>query len=137
MFASLFGDSQLHWLQNATEYWARMDRLLDSIEDRGLYVLPSIGSSDWYMLANAASAANETKYDLVVNSSSVSRALALRYFGELVGRWVATPGSIVRPIHEGLHGHPVIFPSDLQAELASVDEATEGVRAVMLCEVVG
>ena len=80
MFASLFGDSQLHWLQNATEYWARMDRLLDAIEDRGLYVLPSIGSSDWYMLANAASAANETKYDLVVNSSSVSRALAAALF---------------------------------------------------------
>lgn len=63
--------------------------------------------------------------------ASVDQPLHPSTLGELVGRWVATPGSIVRPIHDGLHGHPVIFPSDLQAELASVDEATEGVRAVM------
>ena len=45
--------------------------------------------------------------------------------------WRDAPGDIVRPLFEGRHGHPVIFPGDLRDELAAVDDATEGPRAVV------
>ena len=41
------------------------------------------------------------------------------------------PGDIVRPLHGQRHGHPVIFPGDLRDELAAVNDATEGPRAVV------
>ena len=50
---------------------------------------------------------------------------------DLVAAWRAAPGDIVRPVHEGKHGHPVIFPGDLRDELAAVNDATEGPRAVV------
>ena len=49
----------------------------------------------------------------------------------LVASWRDAPGDIVRPLHEGRHGHPVIFPGDLRTELAAVDDSTEGPRAVV------
>jgi CTP:molybdopterin cytidylyltransferase MocA len=62
---------------------------------------------------------------------SVDQPLDPGSLGELVSQWVATPSSIVRPTHGGRHGHPVIFPGDLRAELALVDEDTKGLRSVM------
>ena len=37
----------------------------------------------------------------------------------------------MRPLHGERHGHPVIFPGDLRDELAAVNDATEGPRAVV------
>ncbi|MCY3911762.1 MAG: nucleotidyltransferase family protein [Chloroflexi bacterium] len=62
---------------------------------------------------------------------SVDQPLHPDALADLVAGWRAAPGDIVRPLHEGKHGHPVIFPGDLRAELAAVDDATEGPRAVV------
>ncbi len=62
---------------------------------------------------------------------SVDQPLHAGALADLVAAWRAAPGDIVRPIYEGRHGHPVIFPGDLRDELAAVDDATEGPRAVV------
>ena len=62
---------------------------------------------------------------------SVDQPLHAGALADLVAAWRDTPGDIVRPVHEGRHGHPVIFPGDLRDELAAVDDATEGPRAVV------
>ncbi|MCY3782550.1 MAG: nucleotidyltransferase family protein [Chloroflexi bacterium] len=62
---------------------------------------------------------------------SVDQPLHADALADLVAVWRDAPGDIVRPLHEGRHGHPVIFPGDLRAELAAVDDATEGPRAVV------
>ena len=38
---------------------------------------------------------------------------------------------ITRPTYQGEHGHPVIFAAPLLAELQSITEETQGLRAVM------
>ena len=62
---------------------------------------------------------------------SVDQPLHAVALAELVAGWRQAPGDIVRPLYEGRHGHPVIFPGDLREELAAVDDATEGPRAVV------
>ena len=62
---------------------------------------------------------------------SVDQPLHAGALAELVAVWRDAPGDIVRPLYEGRHGHPVIFPGDLRDDLAAVDDATEGPRAVV------
>ena len=62
---------------------------------------------------------------------SVDQPLHAGALAELVAAWRDAPRNIVRPLYEGRHGHPVIFPGDLRDELAAVDDATEGPRAVV------
>lgn len=62
---------------------------------------------------------------------SVDQPLHPDALADLVADWRTATGDIVRPLYEGRHGHPVIFPGDLRAELAAVDDATEGPRAVV------
>ena len=62
---------------------------------------------------------------------SVDQPLHAGALADLVASWQAAPRDIVRPVHEGRHGHPVIFPGDLRGELAAVNDATEGPRAVV------
>ena len=62
---------------------------------------------------------------------SVDQPLHAGALADVVAAWRAAPGDIVRPLYEGRHGHPVIFPGELRAELAAVDDATEGPRAVV------
>lgn len=62
---------------------------------------------------------------------SVDQPLHPDALSDLVAGWRAAPGDIVRPLYEGQHGHPVIFPGDLRDELTAVDDATEGPRAVV------
>ena len=62
---------------------------------------------------------------------SVDQPLHAGALADLMAAWRDAPGDIVRPLFEGRHGHPVIFPGDLRAELAAVDDATEGPRAVI------
>ena len=63
--------------------------------------------------------------------ASVDQPLHAGALADLLAAWRDAPGGIVRPQFEGRHGHPVIFPGDLRAELAAVDDATEGPRAVV------
>ena len=81
MFASLWGPNQRMWVKEPLEFWANADRVIDAIEERGLYVIPSLGLS-WHMVAE-----NETVNDFVLNRSSASRALAHRYYEEFVSRY--------------------------------------------------
>ena len=62
---------------------------------------------------------------------SVDQPLHAGALADLVASWRDAPGDIVRPLYEGRHGHPIVFPSDLRAELAAVDDASEGPRAVV------
>ena len=62
---------------------------------------------------------------------SVDQPLHPDALADLVASWRDAPGDIVRPLYEGRHGHPIIFPGDLRTELAAVDDATEGPRAVV------
>ena len=62
---------------------------------------------------------------------SVDQPLHADALADLVAAWRDAPGDIVRPLFEGQHGHPVIFPGDLREEMAAVDDATEGPRAVV------
>ena len=62
---------------------------------------------------------------------SVDQPLHPDALADLVASWREAPGDIVRPLYEGRHGHPVIFPGDLRDELAAVNDATEGPRAVV------
>ena len=62
---------------------------------------------------------------------SVDQPLHADALADLVASWRDAPGDIIRPLYEGRHGHPVIFPGDLRDELAAVDDATEGPRAVI------
>ncbi len=66
---------------------------------------------------------------LLVN---VDQPLHARALAELVDAWTVAPDDIVRPLHDGRRGHPVIFPGDLRAELEAVDDVTEGARAIVL-----
>ena len=87
-FASLWGPTHIYWYQHSSAYWVEFDRLMNDIEKLGLYCIPSIGYTDWFKLANLAfPGLNETANDMVKNSSSYSRHLALQYFGEIVSRY--------------------------------------------------
>ena len=63
--------------------------------------------------------------------ASVDQPLRTELVGELLVAWAVTPNQIVRPVHKGKHGHPVIFPGRLRDELVAVTDDTQGLRAVM------
>ena len=73
-------------------YWKEFDALFDAIDASGLYWIPSIGTDDWDKVANAVTPGlNETMNDCVINASSISRQLALEYFGQFSKRYFARP----------------------------------------------
>jgi hypothetical protein len=87
-FAMLFGGSMAFWLKSPDVFWAEFDRLLDDVEGFGMYVIPSIGTGQWQEVANLVTPGlNETENDSVMNSSSVSYKLGLRYFDEITSRY--------------------------------------------------
>ena len=56
---------------------------MDDIAARELYVIPSVGYSNWNYVANTLHPGlNETFNDMVKNESSVSQQLALQYFDD-------------------------------------------------------
>ena len=63
--------------------------------------------------------------------ANVDQPLTDRALGALIVAWREAPDCIARPVYEGRHGHPVIFPEDLRDELARVIEAEEGPRAIV------
>ena len=66
--------------------------MFDTIDTSGLYWIPSIGTDGWNQVANALTPGlNETMNDFVKNASSVSRQLALEYFGQFSERYVSRP----------------------------------------------
>ena len=77
-------------------YWEELDAVFDAIDASGLYWIPSIGTSDWNRVANALiPGLNETMNDFVKNASSMSRQLALEYFGQFSKRYVARPSLLL------------------------------------------
>ena len=63
---------------------------MDDIAARELYVIPSVGYSNWNYVANTLHPGlNETFNDMVKNESSVSQQLALQYFDDLVRRYAS------------------------------------------------
>ena len=87
-FASLFGDANKLWVNNATLYWSEFDRAMDDFERLGLYSIPSIGTGFWHQVANAVTPGlNESTNDAVINTSSVAFGLQSKYFTELVTRY--------------------------------------------------
>ena len=66
--------------------------MVDRIDTSGLYWIPSIGTDGWDRVANALTPGlNETVNDFVKNASSVSRQLALDYFGQFSKRYFSRP----------------------------------------------
>ena len=88
-FASLFGAAGRMWVENPAEYWQQFDGLIDTIEQNGLYCIPSIGTGKlWSQVANAVTPGlNESTNDVIMNTSSVSWALNAKYFDEIVRRY--------------------------------------------------
>lgn len=89
-FASLWGPWQKYWAENEEAHFADLDKLFDEIERLGMYAIPSIGTGDWHLVANAVvPGLQESQNDLVMNSTSASRGLANKYFDQLVSRYVS------------------------------------------------
>ena len=63
--------------------------------------------------------------------ANVDQPLHAGALANLVASWCASPCDIVRPLHGERHGHPVIFPGELRAELAAVNDVTEDPGAVL------
>ena len=89
MFSCLWGPHMSFWVTNETQYWVEFDAVMDEIERYpGLHVIPSIGYSQWWWVANEAFAGvNETMNDFILNGSSVGRGLANTYFEQIVSRY--------------------------------------------------
>lgn len=85
-FASLWGPHKQFWYNTSTRklYWQEFDQVMDEIQKLKLYVIPSIGTSDWPDLVSPP----ETMNDLVINDSSISRSIARQYFRQIVKRYV-------------------------------------------------
>jgi molybdenum cofactor cytidylyltransferase len=66
-------------------------------------------------LPEDAPAALMTLVDIPLVQTSTVRAL--------IGAWQTDPAVLVRPVHEGRHGHPVIFGRALLRALANADPA--------------
>ena len=88
-FASLFGAGNQMWVKTPALYWQQYDKLMDAIERKGLYCIPSIGTGKmWMQVANAVTPGlNETVNDVVKNASSVSWRLQAKYFQEFTQRY--------------------------------------------------
>jgi hypothetical protein len=88
MFGGLWGPHMSFWVANEQQYWVEFDAVMDAITEQGLYVVPSIGYSSWWWSANQANPGlNETLNDFILNGSSVGRALANKYFTQIVTRY--------------------------------------------------
>ena len=91
-FASLWGPYMSWWVTNPELFWSQFDQLMGDIASRGLFVIPSIGYSDWHEVVNDAfPGTNESVNDFVLNETSVSRRVALQYFNDLVTRYASNP----------------------------------------------
>ena len=96
-FASLWGAKQDVWLRQPGRYWAAFDRLMNDADSLQLYVVPSIGAEGWHLVHNQmvnssfAAGSLEDLNDLVGNQTSIARALARRYYRELVTRYATRP----------------------------------------------
>lgn len=88
-FASLYGWRQVQWLRDPPRFWATFDRLMDEVQALGLVAIVSIGAESWHEVANRWANASESLNDLVLNASSISRGLAVRYVSEVVRRYRA------------------------------------------------
>ncbi|KAL1499150.1 hypothetical protein AB1Y20_013661 [Prymnesium parvum] len=91
-FAGLYGAEHALWAREPALFWPPMDRLLDVAAALGLYAIPSL-HCEWHAVARALGAA-ETSNDLVLNGSSLARALARRYASEMSRRY-ARRGSVL------------------------------------------
>ena len=95
--ASLWGAKQDVWLRQPGRYWAAFDRLMNDADSLQLYVVPSIGAEGWHLVHNQmvnssfAAGSLEDLNDLVGNQTSIARALARRYYRELVTRYAKRP----------------------------------------------
>lgn len=80
-FANLWGGNMVRWVTDSEIYWREFDRLIDDIEDAGMFAIPSLGNDEWHLVANAVHAGlNESYYDSVVNASSWSRRYMSYFF---------------------------------------------------------
>ncbi|MDP6687851.1 MAG: nucleotidyltransferase family protein [Acidobacteriota bacterium] len=61
---------------------------------------------------------------------NVDQPLAPEIIAPLIAAYRACPDAILRPVHAGRTGHPLIVPSDIAPELLLVREKTLGLRAV-------
>ena len=93
VFASLWGSKQVFWLQEPRRFWAAFDRMMDDVRSFGLHVVLSIGAEAWhevlYRATNGSKA--ETLNDLVLHTTSESRALARTFTAEVVQRYARRP----------------------------------------------
>lgn len=90
-FASLYGAQMEFWLSHPEEYWAGFDSLIDTIEQFNLSAIPSLG----YCMTDSANAAlglNETINDCVRNTSSGGFRLQVKFYSEIVTRYVGRRG---------------------------------------------
>ena len=87
-FASDWGPNKAFWAQHQAQYWSEFDRLWDEIDRVGLSAIPSLGTDSWNAVANTVTPGlAEDANAPVVNSTSVSRRLALEYFAQFVTRY--------------------------------------------------
>lgn len=87
-FGFLWGPAHAFWYTNPHEFWERYDLLMDTIDSMGFVTIPSIGIGQWSMVSNKLfPGLNESVQAEVINSSSVARQLARRYYKELVTRY--------------------------------------------------
>ena len=83
-FASLWEQKKRWSIENPTLFWQRFDRLMDDVEARGMYVIPSLGTEGWEKVYPER---DNTLNELVRDAGSAPRQLAVAYFGELVARY--------------------------------------------------
>ena len=64
-FASLWGGKKSFWATNSTAYWNSFDEVMDAIASHpSIYVVPSIGYSNWHLVSNILNGTNETMNDV-------------------------------------------------------------------------
>ena len=86
----------MFWARNEVQYWSEFDRLWVEIERAGLSTIPSLGTDDWHLVANAVTPGlAEDANAPVTNASSVSRHMALRYFSQFVARYRQRPSVLL------------------------------------------
>ncbi len=66
---------------------------------------------------------------IVVN---VDQPLDAQVLCALLDAWRASPRALLRPTWQGRSGHPLVVPADLTPELRAVDDAAQGLRAVVM-----
>ena len=103
-FASLYGYHQVQWLHEPSQFWFTFDRLMDEVERNGLYAILCLGAEQWHLVANELTRKNMTPEglnDLILRPTSRSRALAVRYFAEVVRRYADRPSVLFWEVRVG------------------------------------